>query len=206
MITILDSLDPLPGPGGNLPDSLEAMTTGLLDKLAEQYLSSIRVLSKGHLRFTDKTPLHGILLGFINQLLPGSHIIICNRDPLDSCLSVYFHHFNAFHGYARRLDTLGSFYREYYALMKHWINILDVRILQVQYEELVQNPDDIIRGMIEFCGLDWDENCLSFHKNKRIVNTPSYNQVRRPIYTSSIERWKHYDKYLKPLRAAIKSK
>ena len=180
------------------------MTTGLLDKLSTDYLSSIESLSKGHLRFTDKTPLHGILLGFINQLLPGSRVIVCNRDPLDTCLSIYFHRFNAFHGYARHLDTLGAFYREYYTLMEHWINILDINILQIQYEELVRNPDDTIRKIIEFCGLDWDDNCLSFHKNKRIVNTPSYNQVRRPIYTSSIERWKHYDQHLEPLRNSLK--
>ena len=88
--------------------------------------------------------------------------------------------------------------------MEHWNNTLDIKILRIQYEDLVRNPDSTIHKLIEFCGLDWNENCLSFHKNKRTVNTPSYNQVRRPIYTSSIERWKHYDKYLEPLRMALK--
>jgi hypothetical protein len=179
------------------------LTAERLDKLSNKHLASIELLSQGQLRFTDKTPLHGILLGFINQLLPGSRVIVCNRTPLDTCLSIYFHRFNAFHGYAKHLDALGTFFREYYALMAHWINILDIDILQVQYEELVHNPDKTIRKIIGFCGLDWDDNCLAFHRNKRTVNTPSYNQVRRPIYTSSIERWKHYDKHLGPLRTAL---
>ena len=205
IFTIVDSLQTKPGRSRNLQGVLEALTTERLDELSADYLASIESPSEEHMRFTDKTPLHGILLGFINQLLPRSRVIICNRAPLDTCLSIYFHRFNAFHGYARRMDDLGAFYREYYALMEHWINILDINILPIQYEELVMNPDTTIHKLIEFCGLEWDENCLSFYKNKRTVNTPSYNQVRRPIYTSSIERWKNYDKHLKKLRSALNS-
>jgi len=205
IFTIVDSLQTKPGRSRNLQGVLEALTTERLDELSADYLASIESPSEEHMRFTDKTPLHGILLGFINQLLPRSRVIICNRAPLDTCLSIYFHRFNAFQGYARRLDDLGVFYREYYALMEYWINILDINILSIQYEELVKNPDKTIHKLIEFCGLEWDENCLSFYKNKRTVNTPSYNQVRRPIYTSSIERWKNYDKHLKKLRSALNS-
>jgi tetratricopeptide (TPR) repeat protein len=205
IFTIVDSLQSISEPTSNLPGLLEKLTAEQLDKLSNKHLASIELLSKGHLRFTDKTPLHGILLGFINQLLPGSRVIVCNRNPLDTCLSIYFHRFNAFHGYAKHLDTLGALFREYHALIAHWINILDIDILQVQYEELVRDPDENIRNVIGFCGLDWDDNCLAFHRNKRTVNTPSYNQVRRPIYTSSIERWKHYDKHLGSLRTALET-
>jgi hypothetical protein len=204
IFTIADSLQTIPEQSGNLQGVFEALTTERLNKLSTDYLASIELVSREHMRFTDKTPLHGILLGFINQLLPRSRVIICNRNPLDTCLSIYFHRFNAFHGYAKRLDTLGTFCREYYALMEHWINMLDIEILHIQYEDLVQDPDSNIRKLVEYCGLDWDDNCLLFDQNKRTVNTPSYNQVRRPIYTSSIERWKHYSEHLEPLRTALK--
>jgi len=203
IFTIIDSQMPNPESGESFLNPLKSMTTESLVKLADNYVESIKGLSSECSRFTDKTPLHGMLLGFINQLLPRSRVIICNRNPMDTCLSIYFHRFNAFHGYATRMDSLGSFYRQYHILLNHWTSILDIKILQVQYEELVMNPEYNIRKLVDFCGLDWDNNCLSFYKNTRTVHTPSYNQVRRPIYTSSIDRWKNYDQYLEQLKTAL---
>jgi tetratricopeptide (TPR) repeat protein len=204
IFTLLDTLKSVPEQNKVFPGLVEGITTNALTDLATRHIDSITSLSEGRMRFTDKTPLHGLLLGFINQLLPGSRVIICGRDPLDTCLSIYFHRFNAFHGYARQLDTLGTFCKEYSSLMKHWMNTLDISMLHIQYEDLVKNPDTTIRQLLGFCGLDWNEDCLSFYNNSRTVNTPSYNQVRRPIYTSSIERWKHYEKFLDPLVTALK--
>lgn len=204
IFTITDSLMSSASADTSFADALAALTTEQLDALSAEYLSGIGLLAGDRTRFTDKTPLHGILLGFINQLLPRSRVIICNRDGLDTCLSIYFHRFNAYHGYATQLEKLGSFYREYYRLIAHWVGLLDLEMLEVQYEKLVVDPEQSIHRIIEFCGLDWDDRCLSFHRNSRIVNTPSYNQVRRPMYTDSIGRWKKYANHLEPLMKALK--
>ncbi len=203
IFTIIDSLRPAVSQNARYPHSLEFVTQDALTEMATGHLERIAPLSGGSVRFTDKTPLHGMHLGFISQLLPASRIIICNRNALDTCLSIYFHRFNAFHDYAYRLDTLGTFYREYYALMQHWVRVLDLKILSVQYEDLVSDPEPNIRSIIDFCGLDWNESCLRFHENTRTVNTPSYDQVRRPMYTKSIDRWKHYSPFLESLRNAL---
>jgi hypothetical protein len=200
---IIDSIKPDQETNAHSIPTLKTLSPELLNKLAIQYIASIEAPSKGYIRFTDKAPLHGEILGFINQLLPKCRVVVCNREPLDACLSIYFHRFNTFHGYAKRLDTLGVFFREYQKLIRHWINILDIEIFEIQYEELVKNPEKLIRELVDFCGLEWNERCLTFHENRRTVNTPSYDQVRRPMYTDSIGRWKHYAKHLEPLRAAL---
>ncbi len=203
IFTIIDSLTAESQQGREFPDLLESTSPDILDRFAQRHLDQVRTLAADSARFTDKTPLHGLHLGFISRLFPASRIILCKRNALDTCLSVYFHRFNAFHGYAQRLETLGAFYKAYYELMQHWSETLDIEILTVQYEDLVKDPEDHIRRIIDFCGLEWDSDCLSFHKNKRTVNTPSYDQVRRPIYTNSVERWRHYESHLDPLRAAL---
>jgi len=203
IFNIIDSITRPAQQGTGFPALLESIEQDTLDELVTQHLNRISTLGSDCIRFTDKTPLHGLHLGFISQLFPRSRVIICNRNALDTCLSIYFHRFNAFHGYANQLDTLGCFFREYYKLMQHWIDVLDIEILSIQYEALAREPDKYIRNIINFCGLNWDNNCLLFHKNKRTVNTPSYDQVRKPMYTNAIDRWKHYDKHLASLRKAL---
>jgi len=201
--TIIDSLNSRMLQGEQFPHALESISQESLDRISANYLQQISSLCHAGIRFTDKTPLNGLQLGFISRLLPECRIILCKRDALDTCLSIYFHRFNALHGYAYRLDSLGEFFRQYYRLMDHWIKVLDIDILPVQYEELVRDPEPNIRTIVDFCKLDWDSSCLSFHKNKRTINTPSYDQVRKPMYTGSVGRWRHYDEHLGPLKAAI---
>ena len=88
--------------------------------------------------------------------------------------------------------------------MKHWKQVLSIPIMGVSYENLVANQEDISRELIEFCGLDWTDECLSFHKTKRLVTTASYDQVRKPIYKKSVSRWKNYEAHIAPLRKALK--
>ncbi len=189
--------------GVPVPRTLLEADTQTLNEIANQHIDEISRLAGGCARFTDKTPLQGLYLGFINQLLPASRVIVCRRNPVDTCLSIYFHRFNAYHAYAADLGSLGRFHKSYSALLDHWSKTLDLKILNVQYERLVQNPEHEIRRLLEFCGLEWDKRCLDFHRNRRVVNTPSYNQVRKPIYTGSIDRWKNYAAHLDPLLAEI---
>ena len=142
-------------------------------------------------------------LGFIAQLYPGARVIHCQRDPLDTCLSIYFHNFNVNHPYASDLQALGLYYREYERLMVHWRKNLSIPLLEISYEELVADQERISREMVDFCELDWDERCLTYYESERQTITPSYDQVRQPIYTRSVQRWKHYAAWLEPLQRAL---
>jgi len=196
---IVETLGSRLNTSGTYPEILLETSPGQLDGIAADYLALISSLAGNSLRFTDKTPLHGLHLGLINLLLPASRVIVCNRNPLDTCLSVYFHRFNSFHNYAKNLGTLGRFYRDYHRLIEHWKSILDIQIMEVQYEQLVNDSEQTIRNIIDFCGLEWAPECLDFHNNKRTMNTPSYNQVRKPMYSSSIGRWENYEQHIQPL-------
>jgi len=202
---MIDSLKRHTGEAGRYPDLLGAISQEQIDALASDYLKMIGGLAGGRTRFTDKTPFHGIQLGFINMLLPGSRVIVCKRNPADTCLSIYFHRFNDAHKYAASLAQLGAFYRHYAKLLEHWTRVLDIKLLEVHYEELVGDSERGIREIVDFCGLEWQPSCLSFYKNKRAVDTPSYNQVRQPIYSSSINRWKNYEQYLQPLLRSLQA-
>ena len=202
---IVEPLEHRAGAAGKYPDLLGTISQEQIDVLANDYLKMIGEIAGGRSRFTDKTPFHGIHLGFINMLLPGSRVIVCKRNPVDTCLSIYFHRFNEAHKYASSLAQLGDFYRHYTNLMEHWIRVLDIRLLEIRYEELVNDSERGIRDIVDFCGLEWHPACLSFYKNRRTADTPSYNQVRRPIYSSSINRWKNYEQYLEPLLRSLQA-
>jgi len=155
-------------------------------------------------RYTDKNPHNFLHLGLVDVLFPEAHIIHCVRNPLDTCVSCFS---NTFLGknlsYSRELDSLGTVYKEYAHLMDHWKETLSVPILDVQYESLVADIAPWVRQILEFCGLEWEAGCLDFYKDKRQVYTVSYNQVRQPVYSSSVNRWKNFDEMLGPLRAAL---
>ena len=144
-------------------------------------------------------PHNFLRLGLIYQLFPRARIIHCTRDPRDTCLSIYFQQFNRTHSYACELGDLAYYYREYERLMRHWAQVLGSSMLEVNYEALVGNLEGGVQRMLDFLGLEWDERCLRFHESERTVATASYDQVRQPLYTKSIARWKHYERHLGPL-------
>lgn len=166
---------------------------------ANEYIRFLRTFSNDAERITDKMPDNFLSLGFIRFLFPNAHIIHCMRNPVDTCLSIYFQFFVQANGYAYDLETLGKYYNEYLRIMKHWRSLEQINMYEVQYEDLVKNQQKISKEIIEHVGLEWDEKCMLFHENKRPVRTASSDQVRHPIYTSSIERWKKYEKHLQPL-------
>jgi tetratricopeptide (TPR) repeat protein len=170
--------------------------------LAEGYLQRLTLLGGAAVRVIDKMPMNFLHLGLIATLFPRARVFHCRRDPLDTCLSCYLQHFRELN-FTSDLEDLGKFYREYERLMAHWRTALPLRLLDVSYEELVHDQEAVSRRMISFCGLDWDERCLAFHENPRRVHTMSMLQVRRPMYASSVGRWKRYDKHLEPLRKAL---
>ena len=171
-----------------------------LDELAESYLAKIGEMGGIAKRVTDKMPANFIWLGFIQQLFPNARIIHCQRDPRDSCLSIFFQEFSrGGHQYANDLGDIASYYSEYQRLMAHWQSVLKLPVIEVKYSELVADFEGEVRKMIDFLDLDWDERCLDFHKSERTTATASWDQVRQSVYTKSLDRWKHYRNHLKPL-------
>ncbi len=143
-------------------------------------------------RVTDKSPLDYLYLGLLAALFPRARVIHCRRDARDVCLSCYFQYFRS-GGFAWDLGDTGRYYRPYERLMDHWRAVLPVEPLEVVYEDLVADQEAVSRRMVAFCGLAWDERCLAFHESRRPVHTASKLQVRRPIYTTSVGRWRHYE-------------
>ena len=181
------------------PRCLDQLDTPLLNRLADQYLAEIAERS-GNARFvTDKMPMNFMHLGFIDLLFPNAHIIHCQRDPLDTCLSCYFQSFSGEQPYAYSLTDLGKHYRLYRKLMEHWKKVLRVPMYELSYEALVGNQEEETRKLLEFCGIEWNDACLNFHKTQRTVSTASYSQVRNPIYRKSVGRWRAFEKHLGPL-------
>ena len=206
LLTMHAMVKDLPGLlGGHTayPLCVSYLTQEHVDQLAQRYLEHLKTLSPDAARVTDKMPTNFLHLGLINILFPEARVIHCMRDPLDTCLSCYFQNFGPWDSYTQDLRSLGVFYREYLRLMAHWKAVLDIPILDVQYEELVADQEVISRKMIEFCGLEWDENCLRFFESKRTVATASHDQVRQPIYQRSVGRWKNYEAYLEPLKESL---
>ena len=178
-----------------------AADASLIGEFAQAYLRQLGELSPDALRVVDKMPTHFRLLGLIHAALPNARIIHMRRNPLDTCLSIYFQNFSIAHAYASDLEDLAHYYCEYRRLMAHWRAALpEGTILDVSYEELVTQPQDSIRRMLEFVGLPWDERCLEFHATNRTVITPSKWQVRQKISTGSVGRWRHYERFVGPLR------
>lgn len=167
------------------------------------YLERIHATAPNARRFTDKMPHNFRHVGLIWQLFPNARIIHCRRDPIDTCLSCYSISFNASHAYSNRLEDLAFMYGEYRRLMQHWRSSLPFNMIEVVYEELVHSPEEGSRRIVDFAGLEWNDNCLNFHKTKRAVLTASVDQVRRPVYDSSISRWKRFETHLRPLIDAM---
>ncbi len=187
------------------PECLRFLTADLISELAEAYLENLRsYCGDGKvLRVTDKMPGNFYHIGLISILFPRARIIHCRRDPLDACLSIYFQASNTGNAYSYDLADLSVFYRQYRRLMAHWRSVLPGRLIEVDYEELVNHQEVVSRRLVAQCGLEWDDACLSFYQHRRPVLTVSGWQVRQPIYKTAVQRWKHYEKHLGPLKRAL---
>jgi len=152
---------------------------------------------------TDKMPHNFLHVGLIALLFPNVKIIHTKRNAIDTCLSIFFQHFNDAHPYAFNLENLGFHYQQYQRIMCHWHRVLPGRILDINYEDTIDAPEHWSRKLINHLGLEWDDACLAPHKLERSVKTASHWQVRQPIYKTSIQRWKKYEEFLGPLKAAL---
>jgi tetratricopeptide (TPR) repeat protein len=189
--------------GACYPASLHAMGAAQLSSLAGRYLGRLGRIDSNSLRVTDKLPFNFLHLGFIAALFPRARVVQLERDPLDNCLSCYFTSFATQIRFASDLATLARYYVDFRRLMAHWRRVLPLQMKTLRYEDLIRDTARESRQLIDFCGLDWEAGCLDFHQTRRDVKTPSRWQVRQPIYTESIGRWRCYERQLEALRAAL---
>ena len=170
----------------------------------ESYLETTRVHRKlGRPFFIDKMPNNFTHLGLIHLILPNARIIDARRHPLASCFSNFKQHFALGQLFSYGLDNIGRFYRDYVELMAHYDAALPGRMHRVFYERMVDDTETEVRRLLEYCGLPFEESCLRFYENDRIVRTASSEQVRRPIYREGVDHWRHYEPWLGPLQAAL---
>ena len=183
----------------------EETDPGLEHRLADGYIDRLRRLGNGTDRVIDKMPDNIFQLGLVAVLFPSARIIFCRRDPRDVCLSCYFIGFNQLISWASDLVDCGLRALGIERLADHWRRVLPLRMLTIDYEALVADLEGESRRLIEFLGLDWEPACLEFYKTKRPVLTSSGWQVRQPLYTSSVGRWRKYEKHLGPLLEVLRA-
>lgn len=180
------------------PDCMSLIDQETVDDFSTRYLDELRLRSPTAARVVDKLPGNFVRVGLIKTLFPNAYIVHCSRNPLDTCVSLYFHYFQAL-TCSFDLRELGQYYLDYRRLMDHWEALFPDGIFEVRYEELVNDPERITKGLVDYVDLPWDGRCLEFYKNTRAIMSPSNIQVRHPVYKVSVDRWKRYEKHLGPL-------
>jgi tetratricopeptide (TPR) repeat protein len=174
-------------------------------RLGEKYLSDTAVYRTGKPRFIDKMPNNFRHLGLIHLILPNAKIIDSRRDPLACCFGNFKQLFASGQQFTYSIDDIARYYRMYVDLMSHWDEALPGRILRVQHEDVVDDFESNVRRILDFCELEFEMNCVEFHRTKRAVHSASSEQVRRPINRDGVDQWRHYGPWLEPLRAALGS-
>lgn len=192
------------GNAGQWPHILEDIAPEWLLPSARRYLAAAsRHAPPGTRRIVDKYPMNYYLLGFIGLMFPNARFIWCRRDPRDIAVSIYGENFALAERLATSMAGIGHLVRLQERLMHHWQAVLPQPILEFHYETLAREPEAQARRALGFCGLDWDPACLEFHQGERSVQTPSRWQVRQPVHTRSIGRWRHYAAAMPPLLQAL---
>jgi hypothetical protein len=189
----------------NLPrQELVAMSATLdFAALGRDYLARARAAYGGSGRFIDKMPLNYLYCGLIHRALPNARIVHVVRQPMAVCYAMYKTLFKSGYPFSYELREIGRYYAAYRRLMAHWQNTMPGVIYEVKYEDLVADQAAETRKLLEYCGLEWEDGCLAFHRNPTPSTTASAAQVRRPLYDSSVAQWRHYEARLSELKNAL---
>jgi len=178
------------------PKSLLELDTECFAELGADYVARTRKYRAGRAHFVDKNPNNFIYVGLLKLILPNARIIDARRHPLDSCLGSYKQLFAKGQPFSYDLFELGEYYLQYRRLMEHWQEILPDFVLEVRYEDVVDNLEHEVRRILEYCALPWEENCLRYYETERAIKTASSEQVRQPIYSSAVNQWRNYESQL----------
>ena len=186
------------------PGILGRLTAADCRGLGEQYLRDTRAYrTSGRPRFIDKMPNNFRHVGLIHLILPNAIIIDVRREPLACCFSNFKQLFAQGQTFTYGLEDIARYYRTYLGLMRHWDEVLPGRVLRMHYEDVVDDLEGSVRRLLKHCGLELEPACLAFHQTVRSVRTASSEQVRQPIYRDGLEQWRHFERWLGPLRAAL---
>jgi len=180
--------------GTPFPECVASFDTATLRQIGRDYLARLPAVTNGKLRFVDKLPCNFLYIGLIRLILPNARIIHTVRDPVDTCVSCYSQLFTTGQHFSYELGELGRYYRRYRKLMDRWHAVLPAgTILDVAYENVVDDIEREARRMVAFCGLPWDDRCLHFQRAGRFIQTASAVQVRQPLFRTSVGRWRRFE-------------
>jgi tetratricopeptide (TPR) repeat protein len=185
------------------PELLTDLSAAQLAELGQEYIDRTRIQRADAPFFIDKMPNNFFHIGFINLILPNAKIIDARRHPMAACFSCFTQLFAKGQHFTYGLSNIGHYYRTYVDIMDHWDRVLPGKVLRVQYEEMVSDTENQVRGMLDHCGLEFEESCLQFHKTERAVRTASSEQVRQPIYSGALEHWRNFEPHLGELKEAL---
>ena len=186
------------------PQVLTELGAGQFRQLGERYLAETRIYrTSGMPHFIDKMPNNFRHLGLIHLMLPNARIIDARREPMACCFSNLKQLFAKGQEFTYSIEDIARYYRTYLELMRHWDQVLPGRILRVMHEDVVEDLAGNVRRMLDFCGLEFEAQCIEFHKTERSVRTASSEQVRQPLYREGLEHWKHFEAWLQPLNDAL---
>jgi len=202
VVAELQGQAPTRGPA-RYPELLQDLDPLLFERLGRRYLDETRIYRRGRPRFVDKMPNNFRHVGLIHLMLPNARIIDIRREPMACCVSNLKQLFARGQEFCYGIEEIAGYYRTYLELMRHWDRVLPGRVLRVSYEDLVEDLDASVRRILAYCALDFDPACLEFHSNRRAINTPSSEQVRRPLFREGLTQWRHYDPWLDPLREML---
>ncbi|OOG59519.1 hypothetical protein B0E48_01485 [Rhodanobacter sp. C03] len=172
------------------------------ERLGRRYLERTAHWRRRRPIFTDKLPNNWIYIGAIRAMLPGARIVVCRRDPLETCFSCYRQRLDSSSGYTRTFDDLARFWRDFDRSVRHWTTLHPISVREHSYEALLAEPEAHIRELLDFCGLPFEDACVHFHENQREVRSPSATQVRQPL-RQDMARAPRYGNLLDPLRKAL---
>lgn len=196
------------GPGGKL--AMIDRSARMLDPaaLGASYVGAIRSygLPTDKQLILNKTPSNYLYLGLIHQALPGAKVVHLQRHPMDSCYAMFKTLFRMGYPFSYSLNDLGRYYVAYSRLMEHWQREIPGSFINLAYEDLVADQVSRTRSLLDACGLPWDDRCLQFHRHAAPATTASATQVRRPIYKSSVQQWRRYERQLAPLREQLEAR
>ena len=190
-------------PSPRYPRILGELPESRFEKFGKQFIEDTRIYRGSAPFFIDKMPNNFFHVGLIKLILPNAKVIDARRHPMACCFSGYKQLFGEGQEFSYGLEEIGNYYKQYVDLMNHWDDVLPGFVLRVQHEDVIKDLETQVRRILDFCGLDFEEPCVEFHKTKRTVRTPSAEQVRRPINTSGVDQWRNFEEHLDPLKHAL---
>ncbi|MCK5117911.1 MAG: sulfotransferase, partial [Candidatus Aegiribacteria sp.] len=180
------------------PQCISEINRNQLSQFAKEQEEHLQEFSCTAKRISNKLPENFFYLGLISLIFPKARIIHCQRRPSDTIISIFLQNFIDPLDFSHKIENIISYYHEYLRLMNHWRQVIDLEILEIGYEELVLEQEQGSRQLLKFIDLEWNPACLDFHRQQRLVLTASRDQLKRPIYKSSLNRWRNYEKQLSP--------